>query len=138
MGRFIVILSACILLTGCVPPREMLKGALGISTSELEAARKDAAVKVLDYDYATCYAKVEDILKKTPRVSTYAKTKEMIAVFYINPNTTPVGVFFTEVDPTHTKVEVSSPGQAAKEWISKNIFSETPLQRTPVKKPSSY
>jgi len=36
--------------------------------------------------------------------------------------TTPVGIFFTEVDPLNTQVELSSPSTEAKEIESKKIF----------------
>ena len=86
-------------------------------------------MKVFEYDYKTCYEKTEALLKKMPFVNIYAKDKGMIAIYYINPDTTPVGIFFKEVDATHTQVEISSESTVAKEWIAKNIFSETVVVR---------
>ncbi len=124
MRNILIVLLACIFLSGCATPGELFKGFLGNSTKILEDTRKDAMIKVFDYDYETCYAKIEKRLKDMPKTSIYVKDKEMIAVYYTDPNTTPVGIFFKEIDPTHTQVEISSPGLAAKEWVASNIFSE--------------
>lgn len=130
MKKLLIILSACIFLSGCVTLPEPIKGFLGISTKELAEARKDAAVKVFNYDYGTCYKKTEAIIKAMPKVSVYAQDEGGIAFYYIDPNTTPVGVFFKKIDPTHTEVQISSQDSNAKVWVAKNIFSETVLQAT--------
>ena len=131
MKKILITLSVCVLLSGCATPAELLKGFLGISTKELEEGRSDALVKVFDYNYDTCYKKVESIVKAMPKVSVYARDKGGIAFYYIDPNTTPVGVFFKSIDPAHTQVEISSQDSSAKEWVAKNIFSETVLKATP-------
>ena len=131
MKKIIVLLSICVFLSGCATPGETLKEFLGNSTKALEECRKDAAVKIFDYDYDTCYKKTEAILKKMLKVSIYAQDKHLIAFYYIDPNTTPVGVFFKEIDPAHTEVEVASEDPDAKEWVAKNVFSETVLVATP-------
>ena len=134
MKKIVSMLLFCIFLSGCATPLEMFKMFLGNSTKELEGVRKDAAVKVFDYDYKTCYGKAEGVLKSMPNVSIYAKNNQMIALYYLSPDTTPVGLFFTEVDPTHTRVEISSLSTVAKDWVAKNIFSETALD-TATEKP---
>lgn len=137
MKKMVVILSlcaACLFLNGCATTPDIFKKFAGVSTKELEDLRKDAKVKVFDYDYNTCYEKVEKIIKAMPKTSIYAKDKGMIALYYIDPNTTPVGVFFKEIDAAHTQVEISSPGPDAKEWVAKNVFSETVLPATVVVK----
>ncbi|MDP3804057.1 MAG: hypothetical protein Q8Q87_00735 [Candidatus Omnitrophota bacterium] len=123
MKKIVLILSVSIFLSGCATPGDIWKGFLGISTGELETGRKDAALKVFDYDYDTCYKKIEKIINAMPKVSVYAKDKHMVAFYYIDMNTTPVGVFFKEIDPTRTQVEISSPSSNAKESVAKNIFS---------------
>lgn len=131
MKKILLVLSVSVFLSGCATPADMAKNFLGISTKELQERRKGALRKVFDYDYAACYNKVENILTGMPRVSIYAKEKDKIALFYIDPYNTPVGVFFIEVDQTHTQVEISSPSSAAKEWVAKNVFSEKILPPTP-------
>ena len=58
-----------------------------------------------------------------PKVSIYAKRRDMIAIYYLDPNTTPVGVFFEEIDVSHTRIEVSSQGSGSKEFIAKCVFA---------------
>ncbi len=125
MKNAIVVLVACAFLCGCATPGNIWKSFLGVSTEGIEASRGDAVTKVFDYDYKACYDKLEALLKKMPNVSIYAKTKDMIAVYVINPNTTPVGLFFKAIDSGHTKVEISSESTPTKEWVARSIFSET-------------
>ncbi len=115
-------------LSGCLTRGDLPRELLGRSTLELEAGRKDALTHIFDYDFNTCYERMDKILRSMPKVSCYARKYNMIAVYYIDPNTTPVGVFFKEIDAAHTEVEVSSPGTDAKKWIADNLFSETVLQ----------
>jgi len=152
MRKIVFIIGVCLLLSGCAtwkspfkewkwpfkswqeepkPWEEPLKMAMGTSTKAVEEARPHAIAKIYPYDYSTTYARVERLLGKMPRVKIYAKTREMIALYYIDPNTTPVGVFFTEKGPSLTRVAVSSPGPDAREWVAKNVFSQTVLPATP-------
>ena len=134
MKKIPLLLLTCILLSSCATPGDLFKGFLGTSTKGLEVGRKDALVKIFEYNYETCYAKLEKILKAMPNTSIYAQDKHMIALYYIELNTSPVGVFFKKIDPTHTQVEVSSPDIPVKEWIAKNVFSETVLPAPPESK----
>jgi hypothetical protein len=101
---------------------EASKGLVGVSTKAVEDARKTALVKVFDNDYKTCYNKTLIALKKMGNVSIYARDRQRIAFYYIDPNTTPVGVFFKKVDDAHTQVEISSQSSTAKESVAKYIF----------------
>jgi len=125
MRKAVIMISALFLISGCASLNDGVKMLAGCSTAPVEASRKDALAKVFDCDRDTCYMNVENILKKISNVSVYSKDKDLIAVYYVNPNTTPVGIFFTAVDATHTKVEVSSPSRNAKEVIAKCIFTES-------------
>ena len=124
MKKVLAILVMAILINGCATPREMGRVILGISTKDIEDSRKDAVAKVFNEDLKTCYARMEDILKKIPRVSIYDKNDHMIAVYYIHPNDTPIGLFFTQLDPAQTKVEVSSPSSTARDDIAKIVFAD--------------
>ena len=111
-------------LLGCATIIEGAKGLAGISTRSLENARKDAITKNFDYDYSSCYAKTEEILKRM-KAYIYAQSikKHMIAVYVSEWDTTPVGLFFKEIDANNTQVEVSSLSIYAKEFISGKVFS---------------
>ncbi|MDD4938864.1 MAG: hypothetical protein PHE18_00450 [Candidatus Omnitrophica bacterium] len=109
-------------LTGCATIIESCKGLAGVSTRSVEDARKNAIKKAYNYDYSSCVSQVRDILKGI-RSYIYADNgrKQMIAVYLSEEDTTPVGIFFKEIDPKSTQVEVSSPSTYAKEFISGKI-----------------
>ncbi len=111
-------------LSGCETVREGVKGFLGVSTRSLEEARKDAIIKTFNYDYATCHKMTLDILKRM-HAYIYAQNtkKHMVAVYVSKEDTTPVGLFFKEIDATNTQIEVSSLSTYAKEFISEKVFS---------------
>lgn len=119
--------------------KETAKCVAGVSTKALEDGRKDAIKKTFNFDQRTCYNKVLERLKA---IDTYiyaeGKKEEMIAVYLHKANqtelimtesgftitdTTPVGIFFKEIDAKNTQIEVSSPSTYAKEFISTKIFS---------------
>lgn len=118
------IFGCCVMsLTGCETLKEGAKGFLGISTRALEENRKSAIVKTFDYDYFTSYTKSLDIIK-IMRCYIYSQDikKHMIAFYISETDTTPVGVFFKEIDAKKTQIEVSSQSTYAKEFISAKLF----------------
>ena len=121
---FYLILTFCIFNSiGCTTIEETAKGVAGLSTQALEQGRKDAITKTFDYDYFTCYAKTWDTLKRI-KAYPYAHgiKRHMIAIYISEEDTTPVGLFFKEIDAAHTQIEVSSQSLYAKELISKRVF----------------
>ena len=132
MNKRFVSITVCYLLimvlSGCATVKEMGKGFLGISTQVLEEKRKDALKKSFALDYDGCYAKVKEILKgneKEKESPIYAEDaqKKMIAVYFTQADTTPVGIFFTEEVGGNTLIEISSPSIYAKEEIANRIFT---------------
>jgi hypothetical protein len=119
----VFMIGCALVISGCATPMESLKIVAGTSTKSIEDSRKDALEKVFGYDYGTCYVKTEYVLKAIPRISIYSKNEDMIAVNYNSVNVTPVGVFFTEVDQTHTRVEISSPSPEARAYVAKSVFA---------------
>jgi len=122
---FILIsLTGIMFIAGCVGFKEGLRGFAGISTKVLEEGKPNAISSSFNYDYNTCYLKVREILKDIGAYI-YAKDsqKKMIAIYVSEEDTTPVGIFFEEVDKANTKIQVSSPSVYAKELISGKIFS---------------
>ncbi|MBU0605486.1 MAG: hypothetical protein KKH77_04280 [Candidatus Omnitrophica bacterium] len=127
MRNIIAVSVMCLFVCGCATSCNVWREIAGTSIKGVEDARVDAMKKILNYDYKTCYEKVEAFLKKMPYVSVYYKDKGMIAIYVINPNTTSVGIFFTVTDAGHTQVDVSSESTPTKEWVANSIFSETVL-----------
>lgn len=125
MRNIIAVSVVCLFMCGCATsPSNVWKEVVGVSTKPVDDARADAMTKVMNYDYKTCYEKAEKLLKEMPYVSIYHKDKSMIAVYVINPNTTPAGIYFKEIDAKRTQVEVSSESTPTKEWVANSIFSE--------------
>ena len=120
----IFVLSFVILTSGCARLTESVKGAAGISTKILEKERRDALTKNFNYDYFASYTKTLDILRQTSAY-VYAQDikKNMIAIYVSEQDTTPVGLFFKEVDAHNTQIEVASPSTYAKELIAQKVFS---------------
>jgi len=108
---------------GCAAMKEGCRGFLGVSTDILEKSRKSSIARSFNYDYFTCYTKTIDILKKTGSY-VYAQDikKHMIAVYVSEEDTTPVGLFFTEMDKGNTMLEVSSPSTYGKEVVAEKVF----------------
>ena len=128
MKKIIIIMLCVVFLSGCATFDEAWKRFLGKSTVEIEKYRKDAAVKVLACGYDECYKNVDEALAGMDNVSIYAKKKDLIAVYYAELNTTPVGIFFTAVDPGRTRVEISSPANGPKDRIAKALFKAGGMQ----------
>jgi hypothetical protein len=110
-------------LVGCASIIEGAKGIAGVSTKVLEDNRKSAITKTFNCDYFTCYTTTLDIVK---RIEAYIYVqdikKHMIAIYVSSEDTTPVGLFFKEIDKNNTQVEVSSPSTYAREFISEKAF----------------
>jgi len=126
----LLIFALCILnFTGCAGLKEGVKKFAGVSTRVIEEDRGQAINRTFNYDFFSCYTQTEDILKKLG-VYIYAKDlkKQMIAVYVSESDTTPVGLFFKEVERNITRVEVSSPSSYAKEMIAEKLFSKLDKQ----------
>jgi hypothetical protein len=110
-------------MSGCAGTKEVCKGFLGVSTKVLEDGRKDALKKEIGYDLITCHNRIRSILKEGGAYI-YADdlSKDMLALYVSEEDTTPVGVFLTEQSKTVTLVEVTSPSTYGKEKISKLLF----------------
>ena len=65
MRRILVLALLCYYVTGllgCACLKEGARGFLGVSTREIENARGEAIVKIVDYGYRSCYRKEEEAL----------------------------------------------------------------------------
>ena len=127
MGRYlkiIFVLFIGISVLGCASLKEKTRCVAGVSTKELEEGRKDALRKTFTYDYPSCFSKTKGILQDIGAYI-YAKdiNKNMIAIYLSEQDTTPVGIFFKEIDSVSTEVEISSPSTYAKEMIAQKLFT---------------
>ncbi|MFH1457944.1 MAG: hypothetical protein ABIG31_02110 [Candidatus Omnitrophota bacterium] len=110
------------ILPGCASLKELAKGAAGVSTKVLEEGRKDAIIETCNLDYAACFTKTLEALKKQGGyVYSGDSKKHMIAFYVSDQDTTPVGIFFKEIDSRNTQWEVSSPSTYAKELFAENL-----------------
>lgn len=115
------------ILSGCSTVKEVGKGFMGVSTQVLEQKRSAALRQAFVLGYDDCFAKVKDILNTKDKESyVYAGgSKEKMLAVYLSPtDTTPVGIFFTEVAGGNTLIEISSPSTFAKEELAGRIFAE--------------
>ena len=119
---------------GCTIIMEGAKQFVGISTKDLVDGRKQAIARTFNCDYNTCY----DLTKETlQRMGAYIYAEDpgeqMIAIYISQEDTTPVGLFFREIDASKTQIEVSSPSTYAKEFISEKVFSSLEKALNPQK-----
>ncbi len=111
-----------IALVGCGCLRHGIRGFLGISTKEIENARDKAIVKIVDYDYNSCYKMVEEELSEIDAY-VYTRRKDLIAVYISSTDTTTAGIFFKEIDKQKTQVEIACPASSKKEYLAEKIFT---------------
>jgi len=124
ISKLAVVFFLSVVLMGCAGTREVCKGVLGVSTKVLEESRNEAIKKEFNFDLITCHNKVRMILKETGSyIYCDDLSKDMIAVYVSEEDTTPVGLFLTEVNKGVTLIEVSSPSVYGKEKISKTVFN---------------
>jgi hypothetical protein len=127
MGRLfrisaIALLGCCLL--GCASFKDHMKGLLGISTREVDAGRKTALTKTVDYDYATTYKMTLNVLNE---IGSYVYAgnigKHMVAIYRSQTDTTPVGIYFKAMSSATTQIEISSPSTFTKNEVAGKIFS---------------
>jgi hypothetical protein len=133
-SKLTIILALALLIIGCVGPKEAMKGFLGVSTRELELARKDAVKKSFDINYDLCNAKTLELLNKI-KASVYAKDIKngMIAIYVSETDTTSVGIFFNKLSAGRTEIEVTSRSTYFKNMISQKLFAALEKEINPVK-----
>jgi len=127
----ILLFSTCVLmLSGCSTIKESVKCGLGVSTKVLKTGRQTAIKKKFNLSYAVCHAKVRKILKDSSTYIYAENSKEkLIAIYVSSIETTPVGIFFNEIDSNCTEIEISSPSSSAKELIANRIFTMLEVNR---------
>jgi hypothetical protein len=116
-----------VFVAGCVQAKAQLKeyakGFAGISTQVLQDSRKDALKMAFPCDYANAFSQAKETLRNRGYyIYAQSAAEGMIAAYCSELDTTPVGVFFKELDSGNTEVEISSPAAYAKEAAAKQLF----------------
>ncbi|MCM8796740.1 MAG: hypothetical protein NC923_02520 [Candidatus Omnitrophica bacterium] len=112
-------------ICGCSSFKESCRGFLGVSTKVLEDERKNAVSEEFDCLRPQCYELVKKALSDHQTYIYYEdKSKNTLALYVSEEDTTPVGIFFKDTARGKTQVEISSPSTYAKELIAKIIFAD--------------
>jgi signal recognition particle GTPase len=114
-------------LTGCGHVSEFSKTVWGSSTRALEQARVNGIVKTYDCSVSRCYDEVLQIVKENEyQIFIDNKAKATIVVMGIpgSVNTTEVGIFFSDISDSQTKIYVSSLSTNAKRKVAYAIFPQ--------------
>jgi hypothetical protein len=114
-----------VFVSGCgVGMKESLRGVAGISTKILDDNISSAEAKEFALGYDAVYSKTREIIAEI-KAYIYAvdDSKNLVAIYVSNDDTTPVGIFFKKIDGAKTQVRVSSPSRFAREFIAAKIFS---------------
>jgi hypothetical protein len=122
-GRIFLMFLIILFLTGCSGLKEATKGFLGVSTKILEESRTNSLKKDFSGSLADIHQKIIAALTiNKSYIYKDAKSKDFIALYVSKTDTTPVGIFLTEISAVKVGVEVSSPSTDGREFISKVIF----------------
>jgi hypothetical protein len=123
--KVVLLLMGLLFCSGCnAGLKEGLRGFAGVSTKVLEDGLPGAATKEFNLSYAVVYSKAMDTLKQI-KAYIYAidNSRNLIAIYVSEEDTTPVGIFFKGIGKDRTQVQVSSPSSYAKGLISDKIFA---------------
>jgi hypothetical protein len=130
--KLFILVSIICLLGGCCGLKEGTKGFLGVSTKVLEDKRSEAVTKDFAGDIPTIHDKIKNILKyEGSYIYKDDLSNNLIAIYISEKDTTPVGIFLTEIDKNNIQVEVSSPSIYGKETIADIIFGTLDGTRKP-------
>ena len=116
-----------ICLAGCGHVSEFSKTVWGSSTRALEEARVKGIVKAYDCSVSRCYDEVlKAVEEQEYKIFINNKPKATIVVMGIpgSVDTTEVGIFFSDISDTQTKIYVSSLSSNAKRTVAQKIFPD--------------
>jgi len=136
MRKAALSVALILLVSGCASFKQATKSFVGVSTKELEDVRSQGVSREFNYDYFTAYSKALDALK-TPLGNAAAEqlagnkfyiyekivARHLIAGYVSESDTTPVGIFFDEIDKNTTRITVASESTFAKDFVAEQIFA---------------
>ena len=133
--KFLILLVS-LPLCSCAPVAETTKTLWGSSTRALENARTEAISKIYSCTIDECfdgalslgrnYENLKPINDKFYDVFLQDRIKSHMVVMGIkgNVNTTEVGIFFSQISETKTKIEITSLSSNAKQKVADALFEE--------------
>lgn len=125
-GFILTCFAAGVIFNGCATSIETSRKIMGTSIEALDEARAEGKSQTVELDYPACYQKVITILKKMKaHIFLHSQKRKRIVAMNFRDlnNTTEVGIFFTQVTPNSTKVEISCLSHSVLENVSDKIFS---------------
>ncbi len=114
---------------GC-SPIEISKTVWGSSTRALEEARVNGIIKTYDAPWVRCYDEVLKAVKEAEyEIFIDNRARATIVVMGIkgSVNTTEVGIFFSEISDSQTKIYISSLSSNAKRTVAGVVFPKLDL-----------
>jgi hypothetical protein len=136
--KYFALFAVIICVSGCTMKNfnHYCRVALGTSTSALEN-EKVRYSKIFDKDIAYCYKETLEALKKWGAVVFLQRDKDCIIavkldrIFNSCIDTTEVGIFFKEIGPDKTQVDVTSLNYQLGQFVSENLFKFIENPATP-------
>ncbi|MDP8266486.1 MAG: hypothetical protein P9M07_06010 [Candidatus Aceula meridiana] len=136
-NKFLFVVLAVVLLSGCARLQEVGKVFWGSSTKALEEARPSAISKTYRCFFPECFDAVVSIVAENEyEIFIQSSEKELIVVMNTphkikvlegeekpGPSTTEIGIFIEPLQLKEMRVEVVSLSASAKESVSEKLFS---------------
>ncbi len=124
---FVFIFSASLMLGGCASFNEKCKKVWGSSIQHLEDVRQEGRSQDFGLSLDEAFLKVKKVIASM-KADIYLENKEkgfLVAMNFKNHvDTTQAGIFFTSLDSSDIKIEVSSLSPRLVDEVSDKIFAE--------------
>jgi hypothetical protein len=123
--RIIGILILVLAFAGCAHVEEFSKTVWGSSTRALEEARVNGIIKTYNCTVDRCYdeaLKAAEDAKYTIFINNKSKATIVVMGIKGSVNTTEVGIFFSDISDTQTKIYISSLSSNAKRLVAQRIL----------------
>lgn len=118
-------------LSGCCSVKNLPDYIAGTYVNQPEAGTGGRYIKTFDYPYHTCFERSEAILEGMGASIRYkSKRKHKILAWYFDKiydtciDTTKVGVYFKELSPQKTQVDVACGNYGLAKFVSDELFKE--------------
>jgi hypothetical protein len=123
--RLLIIMVLSLLFAGCGHVEEFSKTVWGSSTRALEEARVNGIIKTYNCTVSRCYdeaLKAVQDAKYTVFIDNKLKATIVVMGIKGSVNTTEVGIFFSDISDTQTKIYISSLSSNAKRSVAQQVL----------------